>query len=68
VSRRALHREPAREELLASADSLVDREHKRVRGATAAQLPGSAGTGPSLTAAASSEDTDPSDYGTGVQE
>ncbi|WP_459191831.1 DUF7282 domain-containing protein [Halosimplex sp. J119] len=56
-----------REDLLASADALVDREHQRVRGELTAQLPGSAGAGPSLTAGAGS-DADADDYGTGVQE
>lgn len=59
--------EDDREDLLASAGPLVEREYKRVRGAGAATLPGAAGAASTLTASAGSDD-DPSDYGTGVQE
>ncbi|QLH82469.1 DUF7282 domain-containing protein [Halosimplex pelagicum] len=60
--------EDDREDLLASAHRLVEREHKRVRGELAAQLPGSAGAAPTLTASAGSDDASADDYGTGVQE
>lgn len=61
--------EEDREDLLASAGKIVDREHQRVRAQGAASLPGTAG---SLTAAAPSTDSESDDdidaYGTGVQE
>ncbi|WEL29860.1 hypothetical protein [Haloferax volcanii] len=53
------------EDLVASADALVDREFERVRGETAAQLPGGAGA---LTASAPSggSDEDWKEYNTGL--
>jgi hypothetical protein len=62
--------EDDREELLGSADSLIEREYKRVRGETAASFPGAAGAASTLTAGAGSgsDDTSADDYGTGVQE
>lgn len=58
--------EDDREDLMASADTLVDREFQRVRGELAASTPAHAG-GAQLTGGASDGDA-PSDYGTGVKE
>jgi len=57
--------EDDRESLLASADPLIDKEFKRVRGEAAASLPGHAGAAASLTASAGSA---VDEYGTGVKE
>jgi hypothetical protein len=57
-----------REELMASADSLVEREHKRVRGELAATLPGNAGQAAGLTAGATGSSDAVDEYGTGVKE
>ncbi|QLG64083.1 hypothetical protein HUG12_15660 [Halorarum salinum] len=59
--------EDDREDLMASADSLVEREHKRVRGELAAQIPANAGQAASLTAGAT-DDSVVDEYGTGVGE
>jgi len=58
--------EDDREELLASADKIVDREYKRVRGELAASFPGTAGAAGQLTASAGGSD-ELDEYGTGVQ-
>jgi hypothetical protein len=55
-----------RDDLLASADSVIDREHKRIRREQAAGLPGTAGAAGTITASAGS-DEDPDAYGTGVE-
>lgn len=61
--------EADREGLMASSDALVERELTRVRGATAAQIPGAAGASRGLTASAGGDADDDLDaYGTGVQE
>lgn len=63
--------EDDREELMSSADSLVEREHERVTGSGGSQLPASAGaSGTELTAGAISTDDgdDLDEYGTGVAE
>ncbi|EMA69312.1 hypothetical protein C461_03088 [Halorubrum aidingense JCM 13560] len=57
--------EEDREDLMASADPLIDKEHKRVRGETAARMPGHAGAAASLTTNAESA---VDEYGTGVKE
>jgi hypothetical protein len=57
-----------REDLLASADKIVNREFKRVRGATAAGLPGHGGQTGQLTAGADGESDAVEEYGTGVKE
>lgn len=54
------------EELMASADSLVEREHKRITGQSAASLPGAAGGRSYAQADASSDEDDLDAYGTGV--
>jgi hypothetical protein len=59
--------EDDRETLMASADKMVEREHKRVRGEIAAGLPGNAGQVASLTASAGDNDA-VDEYGTGVKE
>jgi len=58
--------EEDREGLMASSNTLVDREYKRIRGELAAQLPGN-GKAATLTASADS-DAEADEYGTGVQE
>lgn len=58
--------EDDRESLMASPDTLIEREFKRVRGELAATLPGNAGQAASLTAGADSDAVD--EYGTGVKE
>lgn len=56
-----------REDLLASADTVIDREHERVTGTPPAQLPGSAGLAASATPTFDDADADDLDaYGTGV--
>lgn len=60
--------EDDREELMASADTLVDREHKRVRGELAAGLPGNAGQAATLTAGVGGDSNAVDEYGTGVKE
>lgn len=57
--------EEDREALMASADPLIDKEFKRVRGEAAASLPGHSGAAASLTAGAESA---VDEYGTGVKE
>lgn len=59
--------EDDREDLLASAGKMVDREFERVRGATAAGLPAHGGQASSLTASAGESDA-VEEYGTGVKE
>jgi len=58
--------EEDREGLMASSDSLVEKEHKRVRGEATAQLPGASGAAATLTAGADDDAVD--EYGTGVKE
>jgi len=58
--------EDDREDLLASADKVVDREHRRVRQGAAATLPPNGGGGASLVAGAGGEDS-AEEYGTGVE-
>lgn len=61
--------EDDREALVASADKVIEQEHKRVRGTSAAQMPRNAGGVTSLTAGAGSSGNDsPDDYGTGMAE
>ena len=65
------YEEDDREELMSSADSLVEREHERVTDSGGSQLPASAGaSGTELTAGALSTDDgdDLDEYGTGVAE
>ena len=60
-----------REDLMASADTLVESEHERVTGSSGSQIPASAGAGGTeLTAGAlsSEADDDLDAYGTGVAE
>ncbi|WP_058365412.1 DUF7282 domain-containing protein [Haloparvum sedimenti] len=57
--------EEDREDLMASADSLIDKEYKRVRGELAASMPGNAGAASTLTAGS---DDAVDEYGTGVKE
>ncbi|WP_089650098.1 DUF7282 domain-containing protein [Halobacterium hubeiense] len=57
--------EDDREALLASADTLIDREHQRVRGELAAEMPANGGAA-QLTGGAGDENVD--EYGTGVKE
>ncbi|ELZ35367.1 hypothetical protein [Halorubrum tebenquichense] len=57
--------EEDREDLMASADTLIDKEFKRVRGEAAANLPGNAGAAGTLTAGG---DSPVDEYGTGVKE
>ncbi|ELZ48989.1 hypothetical protein C464_06245 [Halorubrum coriense DSM 10284] len=59
------YEEEDREDLMASADTLVEKEFKRVRGEAAANLPGNTGAAASLTAGS---DSAVDEYGTGVKE
>jgi len=62
------YEEDDRESLMASADTLVDREHKRIRGELAAGIPGNAGQAATLTAGAGGNSGAVDEYGTGVKE
>lgn len=61
------YEEDDREDLMASADPLVKKEHKRVRGEITAQLPGASGAAATITAGAGESDA-VDEYGTGVKE
>jgi hypothetical protein len=62
------YEEGDREDLMASADKVVDREHERVTGTPGSQLPGAAGLAASATPTGSdsTDDEDVDAYGTGV--
>lgn len=58
-----------REDLMASADAVIDREHERVTTSQGSQLPGNAGLMASATPSFEDEDAEDLDeYGTGVAE
>lgn len=62
--------EEDREDLMASADTVVDNTHATVTGGRTARLPGSAGVGRSIQASYNDDDDEETldDYGTGVHQ
>lgn len=61
------YEEDDREDLMASADKVVNREHDRVTGASASQVPGNAGLTAGVTPSSTNDgDEDLDEYGTGT--